>query len=267
MSKEVAEFNGLVLARHNYRESDMLVKLMTDRFGKKMFMLHRARKPGFRMAAGFLPFTVGTYVGSINDNGLSFMTTVKDASQFQTISQDIELNAYATYLLSLIDEAFPDGEPIPRWYNQAQTSLKLIDDGLDPAVVTNITEVQLLQAFGVQPEWRGCVIDGRSDLPLDYSEQYGGVLCRDHWHLDNYRFHVSPKAMYLLRWFSVVDLSQLHSIQVSEATKKDLRRVLDRIYQDTVGVVPKAKRFLDQMHKWDQQLPPISNEEKPQSTD
>lgn len=53
MSKEVAEFNGLVLARHNYRESDMLVKLMTDRFGKKMFMLHRARKPGFRMAAGF----------------------------------------------------------------------------------------------------------------------------------------------------------------------------------------------------------------------
>lgn len=148
------------------------------------------------------------------------MTTVKDASQFQTISQDIELNAYATYLLSLIDEAFPDGEPIPRWYNQAQTSLKLIDDGLDPAVVTNITEVQLLQAFGVQPEWRGCVIDGRNDLPLDYSEQYGGVLCRDHWYLDRYRFHVLPKAMYLLRWFSVVDLTQLHSIQVSEATKK-----------------------------------------------
>ncbi|WP_461214307.1 DNA repair protein RecO [Lacticaseibacillus sp. GG6-2] len=261
MSREVAEFQGLVLARHNYRESDMLVKLLTDHFGKKMFMLHRARKPGFRMAAGFLPFTEGTYVGSINDNGLSFMTTVKEATQFQTISQEITLNAYATYILSLIDQAFPDGEAIPRWYAHAKQSLTLIDDGVDPAIITNIAEVQLLQAFGVQPEWRGCVIDGRTDLPLDFSESYGGLLCQAHWHLDNYRFHVTPKAMYLLRWFSVLDLNQLHSVSVSEATKADLRRVLDRIYRDMVGVLPKAKRFLDQMQGWENKLPPEPKDE------
>ncbi|WP_390410011.1 DNA repair protein RecO [Lacticaseibacillus jixiensis] len=256
MNQAAVEFKGLVLARHNYRESDMLVKMLTDHYGKHMFMLNRARKPGFRMAAGFLPFTQGLYVGTINDPGLSFMTTVKDASQFQTISQDIELNAYATYILSLIDQAFPDGQPIPQWYEHALHALTLIDEGMDAAVVCNITEVQMLGAFGVQPEWRGCVIDGRSDLPLDFSESYGGVLCQEHWHMDNYRFHVTPKAMYLLRRFSVVDLAQLHSISVSEVTKADLRRVLDRIYRDMVGVVPKAKRFLDQMHDWEQKLPP-----------
>jgi DNA repair protein RecO (recombination protein O) len=163
------------------------------------------------------------------------------------------LNAYATYILSLIDQAYPDGEPIPRWFAAAQQALTLIDDGFDPAVVTNIIEVQLLQAFGVQPQWAGCVVDGRSDLPLDFSERYGGVLCQEHWHLDDYRFRVQPKAMYLLRRFSVLELTQLHSISVSTATKAELRRVLDRIYRDMVGVQPKAKRFLDQMQKW---LPP-----------
>ncbi|WP_461223756.1 DNA repair protein RecO [Lacticaseibacillus suihuaensis] len=256
MSRELAEFAGLVIARHNYRESDMLVKLMTDRFGKRMFMFNRARKPGFKMTAGILPFTQGTYVGTINQDGLSFMSTVKDARQFMTIAGDIELNAYATYVLALIDQAFEDGEPLGRWYDFAATALALIDSGLDPAVITNIAEVQLLGAFGVQPEWRGCVLDGRSDLPLDFSERYGGLLCQDHWHLDPYRFRVQPKALYLLRRFSVLDLHQLHNIAVSAATKTELRRVLDRIYADMVGVVPKAKRFLDQMPKWQDQLPP-----------
>ncbi|MFD1485643.1 DNA repair protein RecO [Lacticaseibacillus baoqingensis] len=257
MTKANAEFSGLVIARHNYRESDMLVKLLTDRFGKKMFLLRRARKPGFRLTAGILPFTEATYVGSVSDDGLSFLTALKEAHQYRTISGDITLNAYATYILSLIDQAYPDGEPILRWYQEAKQALELIDDGFDPAVITNIIEVQLLAAFGVQPQWAGCVIDGRSDLPLDFSERYGGVLCQAHWHLDNYRFRIQPKAMYLLRRFSVLDLAQLHSINVSAATKAELRRVLDRIYRDMVGVLPKAKRFLDQMAQWapDEQPP------------
>lgn len=53
MSKEVAEFNGLVLARHNYRESDMLVKLMTDRFGKKCSCSIALASQGFAWRRAF----------------------------------------------------------------------------------------------------------------------------------------------------------------------------------------------------------------------
>lgn len=47
MVRQTETFEGLVMSRQNYRESDMLVKILTDRFGKKMFLLNRARKPGF----------------------------------------------------------------------------------------------------------------------------------------------------------------------------------------------------------------------------
>lgn len=256
MSKRNVAFQGLVLSRQNYRESDLLVKLATAEYGKKMFLLHRAKKPGFRMTAGILPFTQADYTGTINDDGLSYLTTVQSAHQFQHIAEDITLNAYATYILGLIDLAFPDGEALGAWYDFAETSLALIDEGVDPAIVTNIAEVQLLGAFGVAPNWRGCVLDGRSDLPLDFSERYGGLLCQNHWPEDAYRFHVQPKALYLLRQFSVLDLHQVHAVTVTAATKKELRRVLDRIYTDMVGTVPKAKRFLDQMQQWQDHLPP-----------
>ena len=46
MVKQTQTFEGLVMSRQNYRESDMLVKILTDQFGKKMFLVNRARKPG-----------------------------------------------------------------------------------------------------------------------------------------------------------------------------------------------------------------------------
>ncbi|ETW68830.1 hypothetical protein N577_003965 [Lacticaseibacillus rhamnosus 2166] len=35
MVKQTQTFEGLVMSRQNYRESDMLVKILTDQFGKK----------------------------------------------------------------------------------------------------------------------------------------------------------------------------------------------------------------------------------------
>ncbi|ANK59594.1 DNA repair protein RecO [Loigolactobacillus backii] len=254
--RQITDFNGLVMFRRDYRERDMLVKFFTDQFGKKMFFIRGARKRGFKLAAALLPFTQGTYVGNIHEEGLSFINAAKEYHQFQSISTDIGLNAYATYILNLIDVAFTDNQPLPRWYQQAVLSVQLIDDGFDPEIITNINEIQLLAAFGVAPYLESCVICHRSDLPLDYSESYGGLLCQKHFHLDPYRFHASARAIYLLRQFSVLNLSKLTSISVKQATKDELRRIIDRIYSDTVGLSLKSKHFIDDMKNWDHLLKP-----------
>ncbi|KRM72697.1 DNA repair protein RecO [Lacticaseibacillus brantae] len=249
MAREIADFTGLVISRQSYRESDLLVKMLTDQFGKLTFLLNRARKPGFRFAAGILPFTLGIYVGDIRRPGLSFISAVKEARQYQNISQDIMLNAYASYILALIDLAFPEGELLGPWFDKAQQSLTLIDGGQDPQVVTNISEIQLLHAFGVEPHWRDCVICHRTDLPFDFSERYGGVLCQQHWHLDDHRYHLSARSIYWLRLFSAIKLDQVNQIDLKAATKLEMQVAIDRMYDNMVGVTPKAKRFLDQMKK------------------
>ncbi|MFD1317695.1 DNA repair protein RecO [Loigolactobacillus zhaoyuanensis] len=254
--REITDFNGIVMLRKDYRERDMLVKILTNRFGKKMFFIRGARKRGFRLAAAILPFTHGTFVGDVRMDGLSFVNTAKEYRQWQSISQDITLNAYATYILSLIDAAFPDGQPLEGWYEQTLLALRYIDDGFDPQIITNIMEVQLLRIFGVAPHLESCVVCQRNDLPFDYSQSYGGLLCQQHWQLDHYRFHASARAIYLLRLFSVLDLHKLNSITVKPATKKELRQMLDLIYQDSVGLSLKSKHFIDEMANWDDLLKP-----------
>ncbi|MCT3334950.1 DNA repair protein RecO [Lacticaseibacillus paracasei] len=255
MVRQTETFEGLVMSRQNYRESDMLVKILTDRFGKKMFLLNRARKPGFTLGAGILPFTHADYIGEVRESGLSHLSAIKNATQYRQISDDITLNAYAAYIFGLIDLAFPDGRPVGFWFNQIKQALYLIDSGLDPQIIANVIEVQMLKEYGVEPNWRGCVIDGRADLPLDFSESYGGLLCQNHWDKDPHRLHASPRAIFYLRRFSTLDLNKVERINVKLDTKAELRRILDVIYTDMVGVTPKAKRFLDQMHQWQDRLP------------
>ncbi|WP_392854748.1 DNA repair protein RecO, partial [Klebsiella pneumoniae] len=88
------------------------------------------------------------------------------------------------YIMGLIDAAFPDSHPAVKWFDKLYYGLKLINDGLDPEIITNIFEIQLLSVFGVAPDLKGCVICGRHDLPMDYSDKYGGLLCIHHWDHD-----------------------------------------------------------------------------------
>ncbi|MEJ6400685.1 DNA repair protein RecO [Nicoliella lavandulae] len=245
--KKNVTFNGILLYRRNYRENDMLVKFFTREYGTKMFLIRRGRKPGFKMSGDILPFTYGQYEGSISDDGLSYIKEPIETHHYLNISNDIILNAYAMYLMNLIDAGLSEGEASPRWFNQLFYALKLIDQEIDPAIITNIMEIQLLTLFGVQPWLKDCVVCHRDDLPLDYSTNYGGLLCEQHWHLDPLRFNLDQRTVFYFRQFSVINLKTLNSVNVQRPTKVRLRTLLDSIYSDTVGLHLKSKRFLDEM--------------------
>ncbi|GKT03307.1 DNA repair protein RecO [Furfurilactobacillus entadae] len=247
-------FNGIIMYSQDYRERDQLIKIFTGEYGKKMFFIKDGKRRGFRLHSALLPFMMGAYVGNVNDDGLSFINAAKQTTQFRTISADINKNAYATYILSLIDAAFHDGQVVPQWFLKTQRALTLIDEGLDEQIITNIMEIQLLTAFGVAPELQGCAICGRTDLPFDYSEAAGGLICQNHFATDEHRLHLDARTIFYLRQFSVIDLDKVTTINVSAKTKRGLRRVLDLIYDNSVGLHLRSKRFIDQMATWEDQL-------------
>ena len=94
------------------------------------------------MAAELLPFTMGEYVGDLRD-GLSFINSVKSVQYFENISQDIALNAYATYVMNLLGVAYPDNQPVGRWYQQLTSALQLIDQNVAPALIANVVNQML----------------------------------------------------------------------------------------------------------------------------
>lgn len=243
-------FQGLVLRSQDYLDNDQLLYVFTDYFGIITFWLRGVKKPRSKKRYLALPFTYGKYQGSINVHGFSFLNDALHVYQFEKIATNLRLNAYTSYVYDLVLRAFVSGEPHLLWFQKIMQATKLINQGLDAQIITNIIEIQLLQSFGVQPNWNACVIGGETRGTFDYSLVKAGIICQKHWSYDVHRLHLAPKTVSYLRLFSQIDLNRIGQISVSKNIKSQLRQTIDAIYLDSVGVYPKSKKFLDQMDHW-----------------
>lgn len=242
---------GLVLSSRRHRERDYLVKIFTREYGKLMFFVRGTKNPNNKLRQAIQPFAHGTFISDIRQEGLCFLRDAKDIAPYSDVQLDIFKNAYATYTLGLVDAALEDRIPDPALFQQLLLGLSMMNEGYDPEIIMNIFEVRFLRLFGVMPELRGCVVCGCTDGIFDYSSKFHGLLCPDHFHEDERRLHVNPRAIHFIRLFSVVSLEKIENVSVKAETKREIRNVIDLLYDELVGIKLKSKRFIDNMHSWE----------------
>lgn len=247
MSEE--EIEGIVLFVKPHREKDYLVKIFTNRFGPLMFFVRGSRRND-SLHHQLIPLTVGTFYADIRKDGLSFIQAVRNVEKFPNLQMDIMKNAYGTYLCMLTDAAIADQEPNSQVYQELVSALKLIEKGNDLKIIAFMFEVKRLRQFGVEPNWTRCAVCGQTEGIFDYSSKYHGILCSNHFYCDKRRFHASPAAVHILRQLNFLDFNLVGNISVQEKTKAEMKRVLDKIYVENVGIHLKSKSFIEQMEKY-----------------
>lgn len=245
------ELEGIVLYHRNHRERDFLVKIFTKKYGKLMFFIRGSKKQQGSIIQSIQPFTKGTFIADVREEGLSFLRSTKDVQSFREIQTDIFKHAYSTYICSLADAAIEDHLPHMRMFDEINQALNLIAEGFSSEVVTNIIEVKFLTDFGVAPNLTSCAICGKTQGIFDYSDRYHGILCSEHFLKDNRRLHVDPKAMQLIRLYSVIKLDKIGEVSIKEQTQLEIRRLIDHIYNQLVGLNLKSKKFIDNLYKWE----------------
>ncbi|MGT2888439.1 DNA repair protein RecO [Streptococcus didelphis] len=239
---------GIVLYNRNYRENDKLVKIFTEKAGKKMFFIKHAGKS--KLASVIQPLTSADFILKLNKTGLSYIEDYNAVETYRHINQDIFRLAYASYILALADVAIVDDEPDPQLFVFLKKTLDLIEEGLDYEVLTNIFEIQLLDRFGIHLNFHECSFCHRVGLPFDFSHKYSGLLCPQHYHEDQHRNHLDPNLIYLLDQFQVIQFSELRNINLSVDMKQKLRQFIDELYNDYVGIHLKSKSFIDNLNSW-----------------
>lgn len=245
------EVEGIVLYQRKHRERDFLVKIFTKRFGKIMFFVRGSKRPQGEIFQAIQPFTKATFIADIRMEGLSFIRGAKNIEQNKNIQVDIFNHAYATYVSGLVDAAVEDHIPNHPMYNLLEEGLHLIDEGYNPEVISNILEVKFLRFFGVAPNFRGCSVCGKTEGVFDYSDKFHGILCSEHFFEDSRRLHIIPKAMHLVRLYSAINLETIGEISIKANTQEEIKRLIDHIYDQLVGLRLKSKKFIDDLYKWE----------------
>lgn len=242
-------FNGIVLFKRKHREHDALVKIFTDNFGTKMFFVQGLEKPNHRLNSQLIPLTINQYLGNINDDGLSFLQEASTVKFNRNIQIDYLKQAYSAYIAQLVDAAIEDNMVDTNLYNIFKKALELIEANDFYEIITIAVEIKLLEYFGVNLNFTQCLVCQTDQQPFDFSVRLHGVLCKNHYNEDPYRLHVSPKAMYVASVLAQVSLNQIHSINVSRETIDELRRLMDEIYKEFVGIRLKSKKYLNNLNK------------------
>lgn len=247
---QTKETRGLVLYNRQFREDDNLVKIFTETSGKHMFFVRHATNS--KLSSVIQPLILANFILKINNHGLSYIEDYKGVSLFKEINADIYKLAYATYLVSLADAAISDAVYDAPLFAFLIKTLELMDEGLDYEILTNIFEIQILDRFGVQLNFHDCVFCHRVGLAFDFSHRYSGLLCPEHYEKDLYRSHLDPNVPYLLNQFQTLHFDSLKTISVKPDMKQKLRKFIDEVYEDYIGLRLKSKKFIDDLDHWGQ---------------
>ena len=247
---QTKETRGLVLYNRQFREDDKLVKIFTETSGKHMFFVRHATNS--KLSSVIQPLILADFILKINNHGLSYIEDYKGVSLFNEINADIYKLAYATYLVSLADAAISDAVYDAPLFAFLINTLELMYEGLDYEILTNIFEIQILDRFGVQLNFHDCVFCHRVGLAFDFSHRYSGILCPEHYEKDPYRSHLDPNVPYLLNQFQTLHFDSLKTISVKPDMKQKLRKFIDEVYEDYIGLRLKSKKFIDDLDHWGQ---------------
>ncbi|MBP2057056.1 DNA repair protein RecO (recombination protein O) [Lactobacillus colini] len=247
MTRQLVEVEGIVFKRKKFKEADILAKILTDQYGIITLEIKGALKAKSRLGGATLNFSYGNYVINTNFRGISTLRTFKQVKQFDEIYLDLLKNSYASYLLDLVDHAFLEYQSIGEYYPLIMTALKKINDGFDVEIITQLVQLKMLKAFGVEPQMRKCIICGKEKGVFDYSIELGGIICNDHFNENISRMHLQSKTVSLLRTLMLINIDQISNINISKQLKLDSKKVIDRVYASYLELNLKTKKFLDEL--------------------
>lgn len=244
------KWEGIVLRTNDYGETNKIVTMLTREKGKRAAVARGAKKTNSRLSGVTQPFTHGYFLVQ-GVRGLGTMQQGEALDSMRHIREDLLKTAYAAYIVELTDRTTEEGEAGGPLFELVRKSLAYINEGIDPAIVTNIFEMKMLTQVGLRPELSSCAVCGETEGQFGFSIRENGLICHRCFEKDRYYLPLSPAAIRLLRLFYFFDLDRLGSIDVKESTKKELRAAISMYYDEYAGLFLKSRRFLEQMERFE----------------
>ena len=257
-----SKFEGIVLFQRPHRENDALVKLFTQEYGTKMFFVKGLQKPSHPLKANLIPLTRQSFVGRVNQQGLSFIREANCLDFYPAIQKDPVLLAHASYISQLIDASTDDNVKDVSLYQFFYKSLTFLNEGYSADAVHLVCDLRLLKRFGVQLDWQHCRVCGNQVGPFDFSMRYQGLLCQTHWSMDSYRLRLKAESIPLIQSLSGMSLSRFRKLEIEPELARDLRRLLFEIYNELVGIHLKTQSYIQEMDQMQTMMKEIPKRNK-----
>lgn len=241
----IQKIEGIVLSETNYSESSKILNILTKDYGLISTISKGCRKIKSKLRSVSTKLTYGIFHVYYKENGLSTIITVDVINSFRNILGNLSNISYATYITELTNQVVKQHND-PNIYNLFISSLKKIDEGFDPSIITNILEVKYLEYLGIKPSIDECALCGSTKAIVTLDPKSGGYVC-ENCYTDQIK--VSDKTIKLIRLFYYVDIDKISKLDISSETMREINSFIEEYYDDYTGLYLKSKKFLKNLNR------------------
>ena len=242
---KIVDVKGLVLNETNYSDSSKILNVLTSEYGLIGIISKGCRNLKSKLRGASRKLVYGTFHFYYKENGLSTLISIDVISDYPKTIMNLERVVYASYLLDLTRQVVKqskDSNILPL----VVSSLDKIENGLNPAVVTNILELKYLDFLGVSPVVTGCAVCGKTTNIVSLSPTAGGFICKDCYQNEGY---YSDKSIKLLQMYYYVDLEKITKIDVNPKVNEEINKFLEDYYDRYTGIYLNSKKMLKNVIK------------------
>lgn len=169
---------AIVLGQIDYAEADRILTVYTPHAGKFRVIAKGSRRPLSRAGPHIGQFA-RCRLSLARGRELDVVTGAETVDTHGALGHDLDAYAHAAHCCELLGRLTEDRQENEAAFDLLAGSLRLLADGVDPAVVARHFELALLTLLGFRPELYRCVACGRdlSAEPNFLSNRLGGLLC------------------------------------------------------------------------------------------
>ena len=183
----IVKCRGLVLKTFPFKESSLIVSVLSDRLGKIKLMVKGVRRPKSRICGAMEPFNLDEII--FHKREFKEIYNLSDAvviDSCEDIRNDPRRVNAALVLCEFYDKTLPSEERDSQSFSLLLSFLRKLSQVSESALRAFVVS-QLLKAFsgaGIKPHLEDCVrchgsIGGKS-RKVDFSVASGGVVCSKH---------------------------------------------------------------------------------------
>jgi len=258
IQRRVYEASAFVLSSIDYGESDRIVTLFTDHYGKIRGIAKGARRSRRRFANAIELFSHCRILFSRkNRDGLCLLENSDVIDHYAGIREHLGKTMAAAYMIELTDRFAVEGKRSRKVFRLLQDFFTFLEGQRYCEECLRFFELRLMQLSGYDPVLRECVC---CNTPLDDMEAPcfcaadGGVLCRKCSHRRADTIPVSVGTLKLLLMSKEMDMEKIHRLILSRQSSRESRAILESFIRFTLGRELQSARILREIEQLTDQL-------------
>lgn len=178
----IKKVEGIVLNTRDYREHDMIVRVLTKEEGKQTFVVRGVKKVKSKQLASAQIFTHAHFHFSYHEG--QTMHTLTNADIIQThpiLRNDLLKQTLATFFCEVCETI--EEEQVGEMFHLLVEAFTFLETSEQPYAVASLFMSCILKMQGMQPYVDGCVRCHCKQGICSISWKEGGFLCQDCYHV------------------------------------------------------------------------------------